>query len=113
MTHRVSKILLLLTLVQSQLFIAQTRALPASRARHANADLPIGAGIYDPAIEAGVEALLRKMTLEEKVGQTVQYSAGQPTGPFSLAGLRALLFGRSAFRSRTRWLTGPHILDSS
>src|SRR5207302_1200372 len=28
-----------------------------------------------------MEALLRKMTLEEKVGQLVQYSAGQPTGP--------------------------------
>ncbi|HWN07069.1 MAG TPA: glycoside hydrolase family 3 N-terminal domain-containing protein [Steroidobacteraceae bacterium] len=38
-------------------------------------------GIYDPALDARVEALLRKMTLEEKVGQLVQYSAGQPTGP--------------------------------
>jgi beta-glucosidase len=28
-----------------------------------------------------IDALLRKMTLEEKVGQLVQYSAGQPTGP--------------------------------
>ena len=31
--------------------------------------------------EQKVEALLQKMTLEEKVGQLVQYSAGQPTGP--------------------------------
>jgi beta-glucosidase len=38
-------------------------------------------GIYDPALDARVDALLRKMTLEEKVGQLVQYSAGQPTGP--------------------------------
>ena len=38
-------------------------------------------GIYDPSLDAKVEALLRKMTLEEKVGQLVQYSAGQPTGP--------------------------------
>lgn len=38
-------------------------------------------GIYDPALDARVEALLRKMTLEEKVGQLVQYSSGQPTGP--------------------------------
>ena len=38
-------------------------------------------GIYDPSLDARVEALLRKMTLEEKVGQLVQYSAGQPTGP--------------------------------
>ena len=38
-------------------------------------------GIYDPSLDARVETLLRKMTLEEKVGQVVQYSAGQPTGP--------------------------------
>ena len=38
-------------------------------------------GIYDPSLDARVETLLRKMTLEEKVGQLVQYSAGQPTGP--------------------------------
>jgi beta-glucosidase len=38
-------------------------------------------GIYDPALDARVEELLRRMTLEEKVGQLVQYSAGQPTGP--------------------------------
>lgn len=35
----------------------------------------------DPAIERKVDALLRQMTLEEKVGQLAQYSAGQPTGP--------------------------------
>jgi len=38
-------------------------------------------GIYDPSLDAKVEALLHKMTLEEKVGQLAQYSAGQPTGP--------------------------------
>lgn len=35
----------------------------------------------NPATERKIEALLGKMTLEEKVGQLVQYSAGQPTGP--------------------------------
>jgi beta-glucosidase len=35
----------------------------------------------DPKVEARVDALLRSMTLDEKVGQLVQYSAGQPTGP--------------------------------
>ncbi|HMD06452.1 MAG TPA: beta-glucosidase BglX [Candidatus Acidoferrum sp.] len=35
----------------------------------------------DPATEHKIDALLHKMTLEEKVGQLVQYSAGQPTGP--------------------------------
>jgi len=38
-------------------------------------------GIYDPALDSKLDALLRQMTLEEKVGQLVQYSAGQPTGP--------------------------------
>jgi len=31
--------------------------------------------------EARVESILKQMTLEEKIGQLVQYSAGQPTGP--------------------------------
>lgn len=38
-------------------------------------------GINDPGLDARVESILRGMTLEEKVGQLVQYSAGQPTGP--------------------------------
>ena len=38
-------------------------------------------GIYDRGLEGKVDSLLRRMTLEEKVGQLVQYSAGQPTGP--------------------------------
>jgi beta-glucosidase len=37
--------------------------------------------INDPSLDARVESILRGMTLEEKVGQLVQYSAGQPTGP--------------------------------
>ncbi|HEX7115146.1 MAG TPA: glycoside hydrolase family 3 N-terminal domain-containing protein [Steroidobacter sp.] len=40
-----------------------------------------GIGIYDSSLDARVEALLREMTLEEKVGQLVQFSAGQPAGP--------------------------------
>jgi len=38
-------------------------------------------GIDDPSLDARVDAILRRMTPEEKVGQLVQYSAGQPTGP--------------------------------
>ena len=37
--------------------------------------------LSDAASEKKIEKLLQKMTLEEKVGQLVQYSAGQPTGP--------------------------------
>jgi beta-glucosidase len=43
--------------------------------------LPSETGIYKSTLDTQVEALLKKMTLEEKVGQLVQYSAGQPTGP--------------------------------
>lgn len=38
-------------------------------------------GLNNPISEGKIEALLEKMTLDEKVGQLVQYSAGQPTGP--------------------------------
>jgi len=41
--------------------------------------------LADPRIEARVNALLRQMTLEEKVGQLVQYG-GQPPPPPPLAG---------------------------
>ncbi len=37
--------------------------------------------LINPATEKKIDALLHKMTLEEKVGQLVQYSSGQPTGP--------------------------------
>lgn len=40
-----------------------------------------GNGITDKNLNARAEEILRRMTLEEKVGQLVQYSAGQPTGP--------------------------------
>jgi len=39
--------------------------------------------LSSPAIESKVSALLAKMTLEEKIGQLVQYSAGAATGPTS------------------------------
>jgi beta-glucosidase len=48
-------------------------AAPKSATPHPN--------LIDPGTEQKIKALLRKMTLEEKVGQLVQYSAGQPTGP--------------------------------
>ncbi|HWR17961.1 MAG TPA: beta-glucosidase BglX [Terriglobales bacterium] len=35
----------------------------------------------DPKIESRINSLLKQMTLEEKIGQLNQYSAGSPTGP--------------------------------
>ncbi len=37
--------------------------------------------LADPALNKRVDALLQKMTLEEKVGQLVQFSVGTATGP--------------------------------
>lgn len=42
---------------------------------------PPNAQLADPKLNQRVEDLLRKMTLEEKVGQLVQYSSGAATGP--------------------------------
>jgi beta-glucosidase len=38
-------------------------------------------GIADPKLDGRIESILHGMTLEEKIGQLVQYSAGQATGP--------------------------------
>jgi len=43
--------------------------------------LPVRSKLADPAIESKVDALLKQMTLAEKVGQLVQYSVGTPAGP--------------------------------
>lgn len=56
--------------------VAQTRRATPKTSR---SEEPSNLG--DAKLEQKVDALLRRMTLEEKVGQLVQYSAGQPTGP--------------------------------
>ena len=47
----------------------------------ASAQTPRNGWQNDPAIERRIDALLRQMTTEEKVGQLNQYSFGMPTGP--------------------------------
>jgi len=57
---------------------------PLSAQTHENAErssVEKVSALADPAIEKRVEALLKQMTLEEKVGQLAQYSSGAPTGP--------------------------------
>lgn len=49
---------------------------PSTLTNHA-----LRSALNDPDTERKIDILLQKMTLEEKVGQLVQYSAGQPTGP--------------------------------
>jgi beta-glucosidase len=65
------------------LFASGSAPLSAQAAARASSKNMRGAsdGIADPGLDARVESLLRSMTLEEKIGQLVQYSAGQPTGP--------------------------------
>src|SRR5215472_7208305 len=66
--------------------LAAAQATPAPAAGKAPAKAPAktaSKNLGSPAIEAKVNALLAKMTLEEKVGQLVQYSAGAATGPTS------------------------------
>ncbi len=64
------------TLLCCQPVPAQSK-FPASVSRTA----ALRPSLSDAASEKKIETLLQKMTLEEKVGQLVQYSAGQPTGP--------------------------------
>src|SRR5580700_10501091 len=66
------------------LAVSNRSLLPAqaiSPAASGNRGVATGMGIADPKLDARIESLLHGMTLEEKIGQLVQYSAGQPTGP--------------------------------
>ncbi len=63
-------LVLLLILNTAGGVLARAQAQPGSNSQLASRE-----------IDARVEALLKKMTLEEKVGQLVQYSAGFATGP--------------------------------
>jgi beta-glucosidase len=72
--------------IQIVLFIALLcLPLAALEAQDAKSQLfrgePVRSHLTDPTIEQKVDALLKKMTLEEKVGQLAQYSSGTPTGP--------------------------------
>ena len=67
-------LLLLVSLTGSSLTWSQTSTAAAYSAAATG-------GVADPKFDGRVESLLRSMTLEEKVGQLVQYSAGQATGP--------------------------------
>lgn len=65
---------------------AECALLPASRAQSASPEKTRSGALEaldSPAIEKKVSELLQRMTLEEKIGQLVQYSAGQATGPTS------------------------------
>jgi len=56
-------------------------AVPALVCAHAQSSPTPNPQLASKDIDGRVEALLKQMTLEEKIGQTVQYSAGFATGP--------------------------------
>lgn len=58
----------------------EARAQDPSQPRENNR-IARNAALSSPEIEKKVDALLARMTLEEKIGQLVQYSAGQGAGP--------------------------------
>ena len=61
--------------------LAACTGAPAQAPASAPGETRRAADFGDSKLNARVEELLKKMTLDEKVGQLVQYSAGQPTGP--------------------------------
>jgi beta-glucosidase len=57
------------------------RSHPSGMAQNTTPVPPPNSQLTDKALNKKVDALLSKMTLEEKVGQLVQFSSGAPTGP--------------------------------
>jgi beta-glucosidase len=76
LTPLIRFVILAAPLISCQFASAQE---PAPAAASSNA-MP-HSSLVNAVTEKKIDALLQKMTLEEKVGQLVQYSAGQPTGP--------------------------------
>ena len=76
---------ILVALLGASFAAAQTPKAPAPAKTPAKASARSASQnqLSSPAIEAKVNALLAKMTPEEKIGQLVQYSAGAATGPTS------------------------------
>jgi beta-glucosidase len=68
-------------LVSSLLVSAQSATAQEPPAGAESERAALGPNLVDALVEQKMDVLLRKMTLEEKVGQLVQYSVGQPAGP--------------------------------
>ena len=73
------RFLLVVTIVSCALLLALLGGNETMSAQTARS--PRGGGIDDPAIDKRVADSCERNDAEEKVGQLVQYSAGQPTGP--------------------------------
>jgi beta-glucosidase len=82
MNNRSRRVPLFAVAASLVLFAAPIRPLLPRAHAETPAHAP-NAQLADKQLNKRVDALLAKMTLEEKVGQLVQYSAGAPTGPNS------------------------------
>src|SRR6266852_221846 len=76
---RVFRLALLLSLIY--LVSGSTAEAQSANTQKLYRGHPVRSQLTNPATEKKIDALLAKMTLEEKVGQLVQYSSGAPTGP--------------------------------
>ena len=74
---------ILLLLVFNAMLPAVFCSLVARAQSNSSRQSPQQDTLGSPAVEKKVDELLSQMTLEEKIGQLVQYSAGQATGPTS------------------------------
>jgi beta-glucosidase len=74
-------LLIRFAIIAGFLFASQFAAAQEAAPAAPSANTTRQANLTNPATEKKIDALLQKMTLDEKVGQLVQYSAGQPTGP--------------------------------
>jgi beta-glucosidase len=76
------KLLVIVAILPALAMIALSEPVLAQAPERAGHPFALShSSLTDPAIETRVEALLKQMTLEEKVGQLAQYSSGAPTGP--------------------------------
>ncbi len=74
-------VLLLLLPIAITIFFAPLSAAQSNAEQSGNRGAALTSQFAKPSIEQKVDALLKQMNLEEKIGQLVQYSVGTPTGP--------------------------------
>jgi beta-glucosidase len=84
---RCNTLLILLAVVSVGVSLAPLQSSAQERAPYQQPVKPSNAQLVDPQIERRVSDLLGRMTLDEKIGQLVQYSASQAptTGPTTAA----------------------------
>jgi hypothetical protein len=73
--------LLLLLPIAITIFLAPLSFAQSHAEKSGYRGAPLPSELASAPIERRVDALLKQMTVDEKIGQLVQYSVGTPTGP--------------------------------